>query len=143
MVISETTDYEQLVDLFIRNELEFSRDKPIVKTDIAKCWKSEKDNNLIGGCMLAKREGNYKLDGLAIDPLYRNEKIGSKLLQNALNYIKEQDGHSMYLVAKIPEFYLKHGFRFINREEAPISVKCFTCSQYNVSCFPQVMKIDF
>lgn len=139
MKISETTDYDKLVELFIKNGLEFSEDEPVVETDIVKCWKAEQDGRLIGGCVLAKREGHYIIDGIAVGPEYRKEKIGSLLLEEAFGYLESQGGKSLYLVARAPGFFRTHGFKTITREEAPNFFECFSCSQYNKSCYPEVM----
>ena len=142
MKISETKDYHQLIDLFIENGLEFSKEKPVEDYAIVKCWKAEENGALIAGCMLIKREGHYRLEGIAVKKDYRNSKIGSELLKYVLDYIKEHNADSLYLVAKVPTFYKKHGFKAISREQAPIDVKCFCCPQYQNGCFPEIMKIS-
>ena len=142
MKISESADYDQLVDLFIENGLEFSKDKPLDNAAVVKCWKAELNGQLIAGCMLTCREGHYRLEGLAVKEDFRNSAIGSTLLECSLEHLRGRNAAALYLVAKVPGFYKKHGFRIINRQEAPITVKCFSCSQYNASCFPAVMKID-
>jgi amino-acid N-acetyltransferase len=74
--ISVTDEYERLVEMFIRHDLEFSFDEPL-PTDLVKCWKAEDpDGKLISGCVLAMRGGEYIIDGIATEPEYRKEKIG-------------------------------------------------------------------
>ena len=152
--ISETDEYERLVPFFMENELEYTdEDLEEVPTDLVKCWKAVKTCNddgngdsdvsqLIGGFVLAKREGEFICDGIAVDPQYRGSEIGKALLATGIDEVKKLGGDTMYLVARAPEFFRKNGFVTIERDEAPNFFECFTCPQYKVSCHPEVMRID-
>ncbi len=139
MEINETQSYEELIGLFSRNGLEVSAEDP-VPTDIVKGWKAESEGRLIGGCVLSLRQGDYIIDGIAIEPEFRDTKLGSMLLGLALEEAKRLGGESVYLVAKAPGFFRKQGFETIERQAAPLFFECFTCPQYLKSCFPEVMK---
>ena len=123
--MSETKDYEKLVPFFIENELEFSEEEP-VPTDLVKCWEVThgEDKHLIAALVLAKREGEFIIDGIAVEKLYRKLKIGKILLDKAV------------------EFFRKYGFETVPREEAPNFFECLTCPQYGKTCHPEVMKLD-
>ena len=139
--ISVTEDYEKLVPFFIENELEFSDEDP-VPTDRVKCWEIvDGDGKLIGGFVLAKREGEFIVDGIAIDPEYRKFKLGKALLEKGIEEALKRGAKRIYLVARAPGFFRKYGFVTISREESPDFFECLTCPQYNVSCFPEVMKL--
>lgn len=140
MHITETDEYDRLAELFIKNGLEFSDDEPVVPTDIVKCWKAENGGRIIGGCVLAKREGEYIIDGIAVEPEYRKNNTGSLLLEHVFDYLKKQGACRLFIVARAPEFFRKHGFEEVKRENAPVFFECFTCSQYNTTCFPEVME---
>ena len=74
--MKSTDEYERLVKFFVENELEFDGDEE-VDTDIVKCWKvTHKDDVLIGACVLAKRQGKYIIDGIAVTKLFRKFGIG-------------------------------------------------------------------
>lgn len=141
--MGETKDYEKLVPFFIENELEFSEDEP-VPTDIEKCWEVThgEDKHLIGALVLAKREGEFIIDGIAVEKLYRKLKIGKILLDKAVEETLSRGGGSIYLVARAPEFFRKYGFKTVPREEAPNFFECLTCPQYGKNCHPEVMKLD-
>lgn len=152
--ISVTDNYEELVPFFIENELEFSEDEP-VPTDLVKCWEIRTDaqmdahpedgagaGKLIGAFVLAKREGEFIVDGIAIDPAYRKFKLGKTLLDRGIEETLKQGGKRIYLVARAPEFFRKQGFVTVNREDAPNFFECLTCPQYGVSCHPEVMKLE-
>ena len=145
--IRETKDYEKLVPFFIENELEFTEeDMEEVPTDIVKCWeivdKTDGKDQLIGGFVLAKREGEYICDGIAIDPEWRGTRLGKALLDRGIEEVREQGGSRMYLVARAPEFFRKSGFVTVKREDAPNFFECLTCPQYGISCHPEVMRLD-
>lgn len=141
--VSITDEYEQLVDLFIKNELEFSKEEPI-PTDLIKAWKVTigDENKLIGGIALAKRDGEFIIDGIAIEPDYRKHKMGKILLEKAIDEAKSLGGDKLLLVARAPRFFEKAGFTQISEREAPIFFECKTCKQYNVSCYPEIMKLE-
>jgi len=138
-MIRETENYNELVELFIKNGLEFSEDEPVETTDILKCWEARKENKLIGGCVLANRQGKYIIDGIAVEPEFRKGDLGSKLLHCAINYLKEKKASELYLVARAPGFFKTQGFKTVPREDAPNFFECFGCDQYQKTCFPEVM----
>lgn len=139
--IRETDDYESLVPFFIENDLEFSEDEP-VPTDIVKCWDIREDGRLIGGFVLAKRQGEFIVDGIAVDPRYRAAKLGRALLDKGIEETKRLGGRRIFLVARAPGFFRKHGFVTVEREEAPNFFECLTCPQYGADCHPEVMRLD-
>lgn len=140
--ISVTEDYEKLVPFFIENELEFSEEEP-VPTDLVKCWEIIDGNDkLIGGFVLAKREGEFIVDGIAIDPAYRKYGLGSVLLDNGIEEALKRGAKRIYLVARAPGFFKTHGFETVAREDAPDFFECLTCHQYGVSCHPEVMQLQ-
>lgn len=137
--ISVTEDYEKLVPFFIENKLEFSDEDP-VPTDLVKCWEIIKaPDELIGGFVLAKRQNEFIVDGIAIAEEYRSLKLGKELLYRGIEEVLKLGGRRIYLVARAPEFFRKHGFVTVPREEAPQFFECLTCPQYGTECHPEVM----
>lgn len=140
--IAETEDYESLVTFFIENELEFSVDDE-VPTDLVKCWKAEgPEGGLVGGCVLAKREGRYICDGIATDPSVRGLRVGERLLFAMKEEASGRGADALFLVARAPGFFAKYGFEPVKREAAPTFFECFSCPQYGKSCHPEVMRLD-
>lgn len=142
--MAETKDYEKLVPFFIENELEFSEEEP-VPTDLVKCWEVVRgaDQHLMAALVLAKREGEFIIDGIAVEKIYRKLKIGKILLDKAVEETLSKGGTSIYLVARAPEFFRKYGFKTVPKEEAPNFFECLTCPQFGKNCHPEVMKLDF
>ena len=144
-ILRETDEYAKLVEFMIANQLEFTEeDAEEVPTDLVKCWEiTDSAGNLIGGFVLAKRQGEYICDGIAVDGSRRGENLGTELLNKGIEETKSLGGRSMYLVARAPEFFRKNGFVTIPRVEAPNFFECLTCPQYGKTCHPEVMKIEF
>ena len=136
--IRQTEDYDKLVPFFIENELEFSEEDP-TPTDLVRCWEAIEDGRLIGGFVLARRDGEFICDGIAVDPAYRRQDIGRALLRLGIEETVRRGGERMYLVARAPGFFRREGFESVARETAPDFFECLTCEQYGISCHPEVM----
>lgn len=152
-----TAEYERLVQFFVKNGLEFDGDEE-VDTDIIKCWKisqaagedlkhvkdahADGKDALVAGCVLALREGRYIIDGIAVDPALRKAGLGKILVEKVKQEVLARGGDSIYLVARAPEFFRKLGFHTIDPQNAPNFFECRQCPQYQVSCHPEVMKLD-
>jgi N-acetylglutamate synthase-like GNAT family acetyltransferase len=143
--LTQTDDYEELKRFFIENELEFSEDDP-EPADLVKCWRLTDEDSypekLIGGAVLAKRDGEFIIDGIAVDSDYRRKKLGEIMMDKAIEEIKAASGDSLYLVARTPDFYRALGFITVPKESAPNFIACLTCPQFEVSCHPEVMKLS-
>ena len=135
--------YPKLIPFFIENDLEFTEDEP-VSTDLIQGWEliRTEDEHLVGACVLAKRQGEFIIDGIAVDKEFRDIKAGKLLLDQAISEVKKRAGTSIYLVARAPEFFRKAGFKNAAKEDAPNFFECLTCPQYQVSCFPEIMKLE-
>ena len=142
----ETDEYERLVQFFVESELEFDGDEE-VDTDIIRCYKIENPGShehygLIGASVLAKREGRYICDGIAVNPDFRNQGIGEILINRLIEDVRELGGNSLYLVARAPGFFRKNGFREIDPDDAPNFFECKYCPQYQKTCWPEIMRYE-
>ena len=141
--MSPTDEYERLVKFFVENHLEFDGDEE-VDTDIIKCWKvTQGDDYLVAGCVLAQREGEYIIDGIAVDKPMRKTGMGKILVEKVITEVKKRGGSRIYLVARAPEFFRKLGFSTVEPSAAPNVFECRQCPQYGVDCHPEVMKLEF
>ena len=113
-LIATTDDYERLVPFFVANDLEFPDEEDYeVPTDLVQCWKvtegaqPEPDEDsaeyktdrhrLIGGFVLAERQGEFIVDGIAVDPEYRKEKLGKALLDLGIAETRKRGGKRIFL----------------------------------------------
>lgn len=140
--IKITEDMDKLNAFFEENDLEISDDEP-VETSVVKAWKAEDENGaLAGGICLAFREGEYIIDGIAVDAAFRGRKLGERLLSLAVSEVRKRGGKKIYLVARAPGFFQAEGFNIISGDEAPLFYECANCPQYKVDCFPEIMSLE-
>lgn len=142
--ILESDEYGTLTHLFYENGLEIT--PGIQRPDnVIKCWecKDTVSQRLIGGASLETRSGAFVVADLAVDIEYRNENIGTQLMEIVEAEIIRLGGTEAWLVGKVPGFYLKLGWEVVAREKAPDISNCFSCSRYGKECNPQVMHKSF
>ena len=137
--IISVDDHESLTRFYEKNDLEISEEDP-VGTDAVKSWVLVEDEKLAGAATLALREGEYIIDGIALDESYRGGGRGTALLNTVIDEVRKRGGSRIYLVARAPEFFGASGFKEVERADAPEFFECFGCSQYGVKCFPKVME---
>jgi N-acetylglutamate synthase-like GNAT family acetyltransferase len=140
ITIYETDELAPLVRFFIQNDLEFESEDDYSYDEILKAWRADAADKLVGGCVLARREGRFICDGIATDVSVRGAHLGEALLMRLLDEVRAQGGTEVYLVARAPGFFAKYGFEVVARADAPNFFECFTCPQYGVSCHPEVMR---
>jgi N-acetylglutamate synthase-like GNAT family acetyltransferase len=142
IIYRETTEEKKLDRFFMENELEYSEEHP-VDTKRIRFWEAvTEDESLAGGLVLALRQDEYIIDGIAVDSSLRGKNIGGELLKLAVSEVKQRGADRIYLVARAPEFFAHFGFVPVKREDAPEFFECLTCPQYGVSCHPEVMRLD-
>ncbi|MFV0518583.1 MAG: GNAT family N-acetyltransferase [Aminipila sp.] len=141
--MSQTDDYEALKKLYIENDLEVDPDMPMPE-EVIKNWRITHgaEEHLAAGLTLATRQGEYIIDGIAVEPEYRKMKLGKIILEKAVAEVKKLGGHRIFLVARAPEFFRKQGFVTVAKEDAPEFFECLTCPQYGIKCHPEVMKLE-
>lgn len=139
-IIFESNDYEKLSYFFQNNGLEV---EPGIKKPeyVLKCWECEDQTShkLIGGAAIEKRDGEFVVSDVAVDINYRKGNIGTQLMNTVETEIIHMGGKEAWLVAKVPEFYLKLGWKVVAREKAPDISNCFSCTKYGNECNPEVM----
>jgi amino-acid N-acetyltransferase len=140
--IIPTDDHDSLNGFYAGNDLEISEDDP-TDTSAVKSWKLYDGDDFAGATTLAYRQGDFIIDGIAVDKDHRGSMLGTGLLKTALAEARRRGAERVFLVARAPEFFRANGFTTVPREEAPEFFECAGCDQYNVSCFPEVMRFDF
>lgn len=140
MVRIETTyEHERLNSFYEEMGLEISDADP-VGTDALKSFLAYVNDSFAGACTLAFRQGDYIIDGIAVDGQFRGNMLGTRLLEAAITEVLARGGSTLYLVARAPDFFRANGFEIVDREDAPEFFECAGCDQYRNTCFPEVMK---
>ncbi len=139
--MEETKDYQKLVDFFIKNDLEFDEDEG-ENTNYIKAYQVTHGGDIVGAIALSLTEGQYVISGIAVDPVYRKMKLGKMMLEKIITKVLDMGADHIILVARAPEFFKKFGFVNVAKEEEPDFFSCVGCPQNQVTCFPQVLKLQ-
>lgn len=137
--IKETTEYYPLSELFHNSGLEVKPSQNPPETT-RKLWRWDDENGLAGACQVGIRQGYWCLECLAVREEVRGSGIGKALLDLAEEEARSHGAREMWLTGKVPEYYEQFGWVRVAREDAPAISKCLTCDQFNVDCFPSIMK---
>lgn len=140
---SPRSEYKDLQQFYRINHLEITEEDPI-PTDLVQSWKvvPKGGGALVGAVTLALRQGEYIIDGIAVEESRRKTNIGRALLAEAVGRVRDLGGKRIYLVARAPGFFRTQGFATLERELAPNFFECATCPQYGVDCRPEVMWME-
>ncbi|MBQ6900734.1 MAG: GNAT family N-acetyltransferase [Firmicutes bacterium] len=139
--MESTTEYERLVQFGIKQGLEYDEEGVRDYSDIVGAWKiTQPGDFLIGCCMLAKEEGHFVIRAVAVDPVLRKMGIGRILIKKAMEKARELGGTEVILIGRAPEFYRRLGFEPVAPEDSPLEFECLECPQFQVNCFPEIMK---
>ncbi len=138
--IKQTDEYERLIEFLKPMGLEFS-DEEIRSDEYLRAWKVIQEPDYLVGCaILSKRAGEFYVSGIGVDLPMRRTGIGRILMNKLINEVRKMGGERIYLIAKVPEFFETLGFDKVEPEDAPDVSKCPECEQYNVKCYPVIMK---
>ena len=143
LTIQPTRDYPGIYRLFYDSKLEVKPEGPANPDAVIGCWEALlPSEGRVAAAELEVRDGAYVLGAIAVEPAHRGEYIGQALVETVVEKVRQLGGTQLMLVAKVPKFYEKLGFDIISREEAPDISHCFTCEQFQVDCFPSIMRLD-
>ena len=142
MKIERYYEHNDLIDFYISREIEFNENKQYFHPPLFS-YVAKVDDLIIGAITICQEGEDFILDEIAVSSLYENQGIATKLVEISIDHIKKEYGNrKIYLVAKIPTFWENKGFKIILREEAPSFSECFTCEEYQKTCFPETMLLD-
>ena len=140
--IKETAEYYPMSILFQESGLEVKPSDTPPET-ARKLWRYDDEQGLAGACQVGIRQGYWCLECLAVREEVRGSGIGKALLDLAEQEARSHGAREMWLTGKVPEYYEQFGWVRVAREDAPAISKCLTCDQFNVDCFPSIMKKSF
>ena len=139
--IVETKDYYSLSKLFHNSGLEVEIEEK-TPSETLKMWRCEDEESgeLLGGAVLQFKSGCYVLEDLAVAERLRGTGIGLQLMNIALDEAKARGANEIWGCAKVPEYYLTKGWVEMDRATSPEVSHCQSCPQFNISCFPCIIK---
>ena len=86
--IVPTDDHEALNAVYARNGLEVTEDAP-VSTDTLASWVAYVDDQQAGATTLAFRQGQYIIDGIALEEGFRGQGVGTGLLKTVIANVRD------------------------------------------------------
>lgn len=138
MNIIECIEHDKLLPFYIRRGIELI-DK--FENDPFLSYVIEDNKQIIAAITCSKIDNAYVIEAIAVDEKYERNYIGTKLLNFMIDKLILL-GDNIILNAKNPVFFEKNSFVIVSRDEVPVDAYsyCFECSDYNVNCFPKIMK---
>lgn len=138
--IAEYMEHDELVPFYVSRGLEISEgnfENPPIFSYLIK-----ENENFVGAITCSKLENIFIIEAIAVKEEYERKKFGIKLLNFALSKMKEMNAENIILNAKNPIFFEKNGFVAMEKKEVPTNAYsyCFSCPEYELSCFPKIMK---
>lgn len=91
---------------------------------------------------LSWRFSVYILDYVAVDPDFRNNGLGEKVVTAVKLKAKELGADRLYITAKNPGFFKKIGFVNGSPDGVDMNADCIGCPEFNNGCKRQPMYID-
>ena len=145
--MERTDDYDAIVKFLIDNDLEFGdeeEDSDPHPAEVLRCWQvlHGEEKHMCAACVLAKKEGKFIIDGIAVEKIYRGMGIGKILMNKAVETVREMGGTELYLNAREPGFYFALGFKEADKDLAPHFYECMNCPQYGRGCDPKIMVLE-
>ena len=141
-VLRETDEYDRLISFMTKFGLEFDGEDQ-VGNQVLKCWKViQEPDHLTGGIILSMRQGEYILNGIAVDTPLRKSGIGRIMVDKLVTEVRKREGKRILLVAKVPEFFEKVGFKEVQGHDMDHLFTCARCGQKGNSCSPKVMVME-
>ena len=104
----------------------------------------DEQGNLAAASHLGLRDGVYVLEGLAVRDDLRGTGLGQKLMGLALDEARRLGATEVWGCAKVPDYYKKFGWDVADDvRNVPSISHCQECPQFQVDCFPAIIKFVF
>ena len=142
---ADISEYGKIAAFLKANGLEFSDEQlKAPASDMLKMWKvtqglKNQSDDIVAACILCSRKGYYVVSDIAVDWPMRKSGLGRLLMKKAENEVKKLGGNEIWLVAKVPEFYEKLGYKRMTFDASPDLFSCAHCDHNGNDCFPVVM----
>ena len=88
---------------------------------------------MVGTCALHVNWGDLaEIMALTVDEAYQGQGLGRKLVEACLEDSNDLGIYRVFALTYKPEFFVKHGFRYIEKAELPQKVwtECINCVKF-------------
>lgn len=138
----EVEEHTLLNPFYEKNGLEVSEN--IVTDDGAVLSvAAQSEGNTVAAGTLSKRHGVFILDYIAVEPCFRMHGLGGEILSEILRKAGCMGAEAVYITARRPSFFKKHGFKEGSPKGIDMNEGCIGCPQYNTTCVsvPMYLKL--
>lgn len=141
MNIFEIKDHNSLKKFYEQNCLEVSDD---LKSDDGAIFSigTNIDGTVVAAATLSLRKENFILDYVAVAPQHRKMGLGGEILETIIKKAVSLGAKNIYITARRPEFFRKHGFINGSPENLDMNEGCVGCPQYNTTCVSVPMVLN-
>lgn len=122
-----------IIECHAKNNRMLSRSLSYLYDNIRDYSVAVEDGKVVGCCALhISWEDLAEVKSLAVAKDYTGRGIGRALLESALAEAKSMGIPKVFTLTLEPEFFMKHGFTKIPREDLPMKVwgECIHCPKY-------------
>ncbi|NLM51466.1 MAG: N-acetyltransferase [Firmicutes bacterium] len=131
--ISDVEDIHKLINYYAQQGQMLARARSTLYECIREFSVVEIDNKIVGaGSLHVFWEDLAEIRALAVAPEYVGKGIGKALVQTFLDEAKELGLPTVFALTYKPGFFMKCGFRQIDKDELPQKVwkECVHCPQF-------------
>lgn len=132
-ILKDVRKIQELVNHYARMGLMLPRSLNQIIEDIRDFTVAEINNNIVGCVALHLFWENLaEIRSLAVKEGRQRQRIGTNLIQNALNEAAELGVERVFVLTYRPELFSKIGFKLIQKQELPHKIwkDCLDCIKF-------------
>ena len=131
--IADVAEMQRLINRFADKGDLLHRSLNQLYENIRDFYMLEDDGRVIGTCALHINWGDLaEIMALTVDDSYQGKGLGRRLIEACLDDSKDLGIYRVFALTYKPEFFVRHGFRYIEKSELPQKVwtECINCVKF-------------
>ncbi len=131
--IADVSEMQRLINAFADKGELLHRSLNQLYENIRDFYILEEEGRVVGTCALHVNWGDLaEIMALTVDESYQGQGLGRKLVEACLDDSKDLGILRVFALTYKPEFFVKHGFRYIEKSELPQKVwtECINCVKF-------------
>jgi len=143
--MSDARVIHSLIDYYAKKREMLPRPLQEIYEYLRDFWVYEADGKVVGVCALHFAWENLaEIRSLAVDPDYRQKRIGSDLAKKCIEEAKEFEIEKIFALTYHSDFFIKLGFTQVDKKELPHKVwgDCLKCPLFP-DCNEEAVMLKF
>ncbi len=131
--IGDVPDMQRLINSFADKGELLHRSLNQLFENIRDFYVLEDEGRLVGTCALHVNWADLaEIMALTVDEAYQGKGLGRRLIEACMEDSKDLGIYRVFALTYKPEFFVKHGFRYIDKSELPQKVwsECVNCVKF-------------